>query len=76
MRQTTNNKQQTTNNEQLPEYRAFHIFQWMAGLGSLTNLEFGNNSSPELMKDSIVQAYNKKKSVENSFQGSDLFPLN
>ena len=36
LRQTTNNKQQ------LPEYSAFQIFQSMAGLGSLANLEFGN----------------------------------
>ena len=28
--------------QQLPEYRAFQIFQSMAGLGSLANLEFGN----------------------------------
>ena len=36
---------QTTKNynKQLPKYRAFQIFQSMAGLGSLANLEFGNN---------------------------------
>ena len=35
--------ERTTNNEQqLPEYSAFQIFQSMAGLGSLANLEFGN----------------------------------
>ena len=37
-------------NKQLPKYSAFQIFQWMAGLGSLTNLEIGNNVSLEISK--------------------------
>ena len=33
------------------EYRAFQIFQSMAGLGSLSNLEFGNKEAEEVLGD-------------------------